>query len=69
VYATVNRRHDRTPATGWGWQGQIALNPFDVSLDYGGYNNEQILSTSHSGYTVQSAEMRPICRRSNSRLG
>ncbi|AEU34734.1 hypothetical protein [Granulicella mallensis] len=47
VYASVNRRHDRTPAAGWGWEGQIALNPFDMFLDDGGYNNEQILSTSH----------------------
>ncbi|HEX4068382.1 MAG TPA: hypothetical protein VHZ09_20345 [Acidobacteriaceae bacterium] len=47
VYATVSRRHDRTPATGWGWEGQIALNPFNASVDSGGYNNEQILSTTH----------------------
>jgi len=46
-YATIDRRHDRKPADGWGWAGSIALNPFDMSLDYGGYNNEQILSTSH----------------------
>jgi hypothetical protein len=43
----VNRRHDRTPAAGWGWEGQIALNPFDPVLDRFGYNNEQILSTTH----------------------
>ncbi len=41
----IDRRHDRTPAGGWGWAGNIALHPFDWSLDYGGYNNEQILST------------------------
>jgi hypothetical protein len=39
------RRHNRTPRKGWGWAGKIALNPFDPSLDLGGYNNEQILST------------------------
>lgn len=39
------RFHNRTPATGWGWAGNIALNPFNSTLDYGGYNNEQILST------------------------
>jgi zinc metalloprotease ZmpB len=41
----VGRRHDRDPAQGWGWSGSIALNPFDPTLDPGGYNNEQILST------------------------
>ncbi len=46
-YANVSRRHDRTPAGGWGYAGNIALNPFDGTLDYGGYNNEQILSSSH----------------------
>lgn len=46
-YAIVNRRHDRTPAAGWGWEGQIALNPFNLSIDPGGYNNEQILSSTH----------------------
>jgi hypothetical protein len=44
--AVINRRHDRTPAAGWGWSGAIALNPFGP-LDLGGYNNEQILSTTH----------------------
>ncbi len=43
----VNRRHDRTPALGWGWNGNIALNPFNPVIDNGGYNNEQILSTTH----------------------
>jgi hypothetical protein len=47
VAAVVDRRHDRTPAAGWGWQGNIALHPFDTTLDYGGYKNEQILSTTH----------------------
>ena len=42
-YANVSRRHDRTPGSGWGYAGTIALNPFNTSLDYGGYNNEQIL--------------------------
>jgi zinc metalloprotease ZmpB len=36
------RRHDRTPAAGWGWSGNIALNPFNPLIDNGGYNNEQI---------------------------
>ena len=43
--ASARRRHDRTPASGWGWSGNIGLNPFNGSLDYAGYNNEQILST------------------------
>ena len=42
----VNRRQDRTPAAGWGWSGAIALAPFS-GLDPGGYNNEQILCTTH----------------------
>jgi zinc metalloprotease ZmpB len=42
----VGRRQDRTPAAGWGWAGAIALNPFS-GLDPGGYNNEQILCTTH----------------------
>ena len=42
--ASSVRRHDRTPAAGWGYGGSIALNPFG-SGDGGGYNNEQILST------------------------
>src|SRR5262249_44777645 len=46
-YATVSRRHDRKPSDGWGYAGSIALNPFNVTLDYGGYNNEQILCTTH----------------------
>jgi zinc metalloprotease ZmpB len=41
----ARRFHNRTPAAGWGWQGSIALNPFDPTLDNKGYNNEQILST------------------------
>jgi len=44
--SVVNRRQDRTPAAGWGWSGAIALNPFS-GLDPGGYNNEQILCTTH----------------------
>lgn len=44
--SVVNRRQDRTPAAGWGWNGAIALNPFSA-LDPGGYNNEQILCTTH----------------------
>ena len=46
LYASVPRRQDRTPAAGWGWAGAIALNPFGA-LDGGGYNNEQILCTTH----------------------
>ena len=46
-YANVPRRHDRTPGGGWGYAGNIALHPFDSTLDYGGYNNEQILSSAH----------------------
>ncbi|MEA2265312.1 MAG: zinc metalloprotease ZmpB, partial [Solirubrobacteraceae bacterium] len=38
------RRHDRSAADGWGWSGSIALDPFGP-LDGGGYNNEQILSS------------------------
>jgi hypothetical protein len=44
-WVNIGRRHDRDPAAGWGWSGSIALNPFDPVLDGGGYNNEQILST------------------------
>jgi hypothetical protein len=43
-WVDIGRRHDRTPASGFGWSGSIALNPFGP-LDGGGYNNEQILST------------------------
>jgi zinc metalloprotease ZmpB len=39
------RRHDRTPADGFGWGGDIAMNPLDPVKDWGGYNNEQILSS------------------------
>ncbi|HEY1263018.1 MAG TPA: hypothetical protein VGF06_05805, partial [Terriglobales bacterium] len=46
VGGVISRRHDRTPAAGWGWNGQIGLNPFS-GFDPGGYNNEQILNTSH----------------------
>lgn len=45
-FPSASRRfHNRTPASGWGWAGNIALHPFDFILDPGGYNNEQILST------------------------
>ena len=44
--SVIGRRHDRTPAAGFGWSGAIALGPFGP-LDLGGYNNEQILSTTH----------------------
>lgn len=46
-WVSIGRRHDRTPAAGWGYAGSIALNPFDFGLDAGGYNNEQILSSAH----------------------
>ncbi len=46
VGSVIGRRHDRTPQAGWGWSGAIALNPFGP-LDLGGYNNEQILCTTH----------------------
>lgn len=36
VGSVINRRHDRTPASGWGWGG---------SNDVGGYSSEQILCT------------------------
>ncbi|HWE13234.1 MAG TPA: hypothetical protein VG365_06975 [Solirubrobacteraceae bacterium] len=45
-WVNIGRRHDRTPAAGWGWSGAIALSPFS-GLDPGGYNNEQILCTTH----------------------
>ena len=37
----IGRRHDRTPAAGWGWNGPIAFPP---SPSYG---NEEILCTTH----------------------
>ncbi|MCW2541530.1 MAG: hypothetical protein JWN95_3255 [Frankiales bacterium] len=45
VGTVINRRHDRLPSSGWGWAGSIALAPFGAQ-DGGGYNNEQILSSS-----------------------
>ena len=45
IPTTAQRRHDRAVAGGWGWSGDIALHPFDTVKDGGGYNNEQILST------------------------
>lgn len=38
ISSVINRRHDRTPATGWGWGGAN-----DVGV--GGYSSEQILCT------------------------
>jgi hypothetical protein len=46
-WVDIGRRHDRTPADGWGWGGNIAAHPFNFALDRGGYNNEQILSSTH----------------------
>ena len=46
-WITGARRHDRKPADGWGYAGKIGLNPFDSTLDSLGYNNEQILSSTH----------------------
>lgn len=45
VGGVIDRRHDRTPSAGWGWGGKIAQSPFNFATDPGGYNNEQILST------------------------
>ena len=42
---SAKRRHDWTPADGWGWAGTIARHPFDQVKDPGGYSNEQILSS------------------------
>lgn len=47
LYNVVNRRHDRTPSGGWGYAGNIGLNPFSSTYDSYGYNNEQILSSAH----------------------
>jgi len=44
-WVNIGRRHDRLPSGGWGWAGNIALNPFNITIDRGGYNNEQILSS------------------------
>ena len=44
IGGVIQRRHDRAPSAGWGWAGKIAQTPFGP-LDPGGYNNEQILST------------------------
>jgi zinc metalloprotease ZmpB len=41
----ARRRHDRTAGGGWGWAGDIALHPLDPVKDWGGYSNEQILSS------------------------
>ncbi len=35
------RRHDRTAADGYGWNGDIALHPLDPNKDWSGYNTEQ----------------------------
>jgi zinc metalloprotease ZmpB len=43
-WVNIGRRHDRLPGGGWGWAGSIARSPFG-SADGGGYNNEQILSS------------------------
>jgi zinc metalloprotease ZmpB len=57
VNVNIGRWHDRTPAAGWGWASEVALNPFrtnpanstdpNLPWDNGGYNNEQVLSTTH----------------------
>jgi zinc metalloprotease ZmpB len=44
-WVNIRRRHDRAVSAGWGWSGTIALKPFNSIVDRGGYNNEQILST------------------------
>lgn len=45
VVRKQRRRHHRTAARGWGWDGAIARHPFDETLDWKGYSNEQILSS------------------------
>jgi hypothetical protein len=45
INGVISRRHDRLPSEGWGFAGKIAASPFDPTLDRGGYNNEQILSS------------------------
>jgi zinc metalloprotease ZmpB len=44
-WVNIGRRHDRLPSGGWGWAGNIALHPFDGALDFAGYKNEQVLSS------------------------
>ena len=44
-WVNIGRRHDRLPGGGWGWAGSIGTNPFNSTLDFAGYNNEQILSS------------------------
>jgi len=44
-WVNIGRRHDRSASSGFGWSGMIAFNPFDPTIDRGGYNNEQILSS------------------------
>ena len=58
-WVNIGRQHDRTPAAGWGWASEVALNPFrtnpdpantddpNLPWDNGGYNTEQVLSTTH----------------------
>jgi hypothetical protein len=56
-WVTIGRKHNRAPADGWGWASEVALNPFrtnpanstdpNLPWDNGGYNNEQVLSTTH----------------------
>ena len=45
IPAAAQRHHDRAVADGWGWSGEFALHPFDAKKDPGGYNNEQVLSS------------------------
>ncbi|HET9518830.1 MAG TPA: hypothetical protein VFO77_14005, partial [Actinoplanes sp.] len=45
INSIISRRHDRLPSQGWGFAGTIAIRPFDPAVDRGGYNNEQILSS------------------------
>jgi hypothetical protein len=58
------RRHDRTAADGWGWGGDIAMHPLDPDKDWGGYNNEQILSsTMFRFYRAIGGDSRQIAER------
>lgn len=52
---TIDRRHDRTTATGWGWYG---------ANDDGGYGSEQILSSCHFRlYQALGGDSEELCVR------
>lgn len=51
----IDRRHDRTTASGWGWYG---------ANDDGGYGSEQILSSCHFRiYQALGGDSNDLCRR------